>query len=911
MNYCPNCGTANRDGSRFCNECGHKLPSKTGIICPMCSHVNPAGNVYCDNCQARLVPLTPSSQPDQPPAGSQAAPPPGAPIIKGLSLPTKPAEPEPAQENEPEDMPEWLIKLRAAAPRASEVKPAPSEPEPAAGGDQPSGDMPDWMRPATGDEPDWFRRISESQTTPPASQPAPQPSDEDLPDWLKELGVGEPEPPAAPAAPPPQPAQTPVDEEPDWLKSMREEPTAGAPDEEVPDWLKGMDLGLSAAPEAAPAREDTSLDWLTGSPEAEATPLAEESISLDWLDQMRTERAEPESEAEAHADVPDWLSDLRASPPADEAPAEEPAAAPGEEPDWLASLGALSQAEPPAETEASEEPDWLAAIRASSPQETDTPEPAEAPAGEADWLRALSEPASAAPGTETPDMADDVPAWLRELPVEPAPQPAEARDVPDWLRGATAEESEPAETPPVSAFVGDEVESIEPGEVPAWFAEAGKPPPAPSEAKPAGPAEPVELPDWLRDLGPLSQGPAQPEGLPFGEAAPTPPGQLPDWLKTLQPSGEAPAFADESGKLIDSSAEDTGLEAAAIPSWLEALRPSQVSAVPAAPEDGFVESEGVLAGLRSVLPASPLMASMQGAPAATRLQIPAADISRAGLFQELLARGALAPTIVQFRPGRRARMGDRISRWIIAFLIIFAAAFPNGSGLVSAFYRLGDVDAGLFDDARSQIDSLGAGDTVLMAFDYDPFQSGEMDPIAEAYLMHLQQKGASVTVVSTNPAGGSIASRLLDKVNATGTEDLAFDVAGFFPGQAAGIQSVLTGMRADVIIVLAGSPESMRLWIEQSALTGLRTPILAGLSAGALPQVQPYLQSGQVQAAVSGLMGGLAYQRALDPELDADDDGLDRVVRSESLYLVQLVFALILFFGIIVSLLMPGARRAG
>ena len=58
MIYCPNCGTANRDGSRFCNECGRKLQSKTGIICPMCSRVNPGGNVYCDNCHARLVPLT-------------------------------------------------------------------------------------------------------------------------------------------------------------------------------------------------------------------------------------------------------------------------------------------------------------------------------------------------------------------------------------------------------------------------------------------------------------------------------------------------------------------------------------------------------------------------------------------------------------------------------------------------------------------------------------------------------------------------------------------------------------------------------------------------------------------------------------------------------------------------------------
>jgi hypothetical protein len=26
MIYCPKCGTANRDGSKFCNECGGRLP---------------------------------------------------------------------------------------------------------------------------------------------------------------------------------------------------------------------------------------------------------------------------------------------------------------------------------------------------------------------------------------------------------------------------------------------------------------------------------------------------------------------------------------------------------------------------------------------------------------------------------------------------------------------------------------------------------------------------------------------------------------------------------------------------------------------------------------------------------------------------------------------------------------------
>ncbi len=57
MIYCFKCGTANRDGSRFCNECGERLA--TFISCPSCNFPNLSTARFCNGCGAKLGPETP------------------------------------------------------------------------------------------------------------------------------------------------------------------------------------------------------------------------------------------------------------------------------------------------------------------------------------------------------------------------------------------------------------------------------------------------------------------------------------------------------------------------------------------------------------------------------------------------------------------------------------------------------------------------------------------------------------------------------------------------------------------------------------------------------------------------------------------------------------------------------------
>ena len=634
-----------------------------------------------------------------------------------------------------------------------------------------------------------------------------------------------------------------------------------------------------------------------------AAPVAEEEP--DWLANLRRE---PLETSEPAGETPDWLMAVE-EPPAAEAPAAQPA--PAEEvPDWLMGLRGPSQPEPAAEP-AEQVPDWLIGAR----EQPEAP-PAEHPEAEApDWLSRLS----GAP--EAPPEQAEAPEWL--MGVAPAvggepPAPATqtpAEEVPGWLRDfriaePTPEAPAPSPATPVSAFVGERAETEEQAEVPDWLSEAARP--APPAAAPEAPAEPVEVPAWLRDLGPLPAAAAapHPEETPFGEAPAAVPGEFPEWLRGQQPGQPTPAFADESGRTLTPEAT-TGLEAATIPSWLQALKPPEVPGeAVAAPHEAFVETEGILAGLASVLPAAEVMGRAQGAPASRNVGIPAADLARAGVFGELLARGALAPTVIKPRQVAGSRVGDVVVRVLIALLLLVVAVLPNSLGFASSFIQLGEVDAGLYKPAADQVAALSEGQHVLMVFDYDAFQALEMRPIAEAFLSHLAQRGARATLVSLNPTGLALADTVLSRLPEEVALDVVLAAPIYYPGQAIGAQRALLDNPADLLVVLSGSPDSVRLWIEQVSAAGLHTPIVAGISAGALPQAQPYVQSGQVRGAVAGMVGGLAYQRALDPDLDAGDSGLDRVVRTESVYVSQLAFALILIAGMIVSLI-TGSRQAG
>lgn len=362
MVYCPRCGAANQDGSRFCTKCGAPIPT-TGTRCPVCGTVNPVGNVYCDHCHARLIPPAVSA-----PGGSEESPQ----SIKGLSLPSRPlmgegedwlaqlraaaAEPSPREEQEAEppaaEIPEWLLQLGVVPPIAA---PGPeteagAPPFLASALEEPIQERPEWLagpealpeEPVPegvlkGPAPEEVLRAPElyAPEAPPVEGPAPVPPFAELPDWLAEL-TGAPAP-VGPKGPPPF-VEAPLE--------LPEEPSAFTPEEPalpvseapsvplgLPDWMR--EIGPPAppeTPEAPKAVPPIALDWLEEG--LAAAPPQEVATVVPPI--IVEEEALP---GPPPAEVPDWLLAARERPEtAPRAPSDFGGLVPAEIPEWLKPL---------------------------------------------------------------------------------------------------------------------------------------------------------------------------------------------------------------------------------------------------------------------------------------------------------------------------------------------------------------------------------------------------------------------------------------------------------------------------------------------------------------------------------------------------------------------------------------------
>jgi hypothetical protein len=829
MLYCPKCGTANRRGSRFCNECGEMLPMHTGLRCPMCGAMNPVQNAYCDQCNARIVPLT---VPGAEEMKDESSP------IRGLSLPTIPHGETPAaaepQEVKAEEAEDWLARSQDSGEGEAEPQ-APQEEEGAQ---------------------DWLTRLRV-----PTAGTAEESKVED---WLAQLRgstaeeIPTPEPEAEFAEP-----SEPV-EIPDWLRGMEPMVSAEQPSTAAPEQPQEL-APIEPAPETIPAEPE---------PEEAAfeTPTLAPAEVPEWLQELAPAEpapekaaAEPEEAASeiptlAPAEVPEWLQELAPAEPAPEkaaaepekAPLEMPTLAPAEVPEWLQELASTEPA--PEAVPAEPEPEEMAF-------EMPTPVPAEIP----EWLQELApaQPVSeeTIPAMPTP-VPGEIPEWLQGLaPAEPIPSAAE--QIP---AEPAPEETVPAMSAPV------------PGEIPEWLQDLAPAEPIPSAAEQI-PVEPVseetvpamiapvpgEIPEWLREAAPPSPPPFVSEPV-LVEA------ETPDWLAEPKeraapptPEGAPPPFAIEPDT---AAAEAAGLARAEIPAWLEAMRPS-VGVAGAAIEEEPAESGGLLEGLRGVL--SPL--SIAEAAHAREGISPAgaseAALARAQLLQSLLTRPAEAPQ-PELRK-RAAGVSELIPRLLIAavlFTVVAGILLPQYvDGLPYQVPTLTQPNPSSVDGAYNLIEGISENESVLIAFEYGGAQADELNAVAEPILKHLMEQKAVISAASTQPEGLAVAEALRIHINAEGQQALEYSAPPIYqPGNATGVARILARAetRPTLIIVLAAQPDPLRWWIEQAQAhyRGASPPIVAGVSAALEAATSPYFDAnaGQLKGLVSGLSGAAAYE---------------------------------------------------
>ncbi len=695
----------------------------------------------------------------------------------------------------------------------------------------------------------------------------------------------------------------------------------------LPEWLRDED---EAPPSATP-------DWLSQTPE----PSHPEP---DWLP-VPDQTVHPSTETTAPPEVspPSWLQSLRATivPPEEEAGTEPPPFTFAGEPGDVPQTGTGSDIEAPSWLigeqptrsgggEDVEAPSWLIGEQLDhgsdeSPEQPagstfppasgavdESIEPVDLPA----WLRELpiDNAAQASPSPQTASRGEELPAWLRQDEPSTTALPEDARsagDLPDWLRDIAAAPPAPPAAP--SAPVAETTPPA--GDLPDWLTGALSTPDIPSvEEKPvAPPSTPSDLPDWLQapDASPGATG-------------------LPDWLRGAEVPAATDAYDGRSYTTEPAAPRGSSdlLSGMDLPEWLRVEPEPKPEPPPLSGRDldwltrlGSIAEDETITGVTVATPKLP----PPPAPKRTEEQVAALN-----LLSRLAAEPipAATPLPLPEPTGALQRIGlERMLSMILLILVIVAILVP---GLFPALETPPAIPGA--SEIYRQIAALGANDVVLIGYEWDARRVGELRPLEQAVIGQLIAQNVKLILVSTDPQGTLLQFDLLDTLRQAGyrQQGEGYLLLGYKPGGEMALRMVgrdfQTVLRSDyrsddatgsvlitgfdtgrpiarlndlsLIIVLADDTPDVQGWMEQvypQAQTGDRPVSLVFLlPEEAAPIVQPYMRQPGVTA-LAGRRGALAYA-ALGQNAGSFDPMIARSIAQQRL--ATLLFALVLLFGL-------------
>ncbi len=415
-----------------------------------------------------------------------------------------------------------------------------------------------------------------------------------------------------------------------------------------------------------------------------------------------------------------------------------------------------------------------------------------------------------------------------------------------------------------------------------------------------------------------------PAEIPQGDFAPPPTSPQPDAQAVSSSPFEIAALPDWLSTELDQDAaekksgEGSGenLAPAEMPSWLQALKPrTKPAQISASQElDGRLESSGPLAGFTGVLPGTGAESPLHGDTSDALPRLTASDVQRkyASLMDAVLNEETpLAPPVkrVEARKSRLIRLAATAAAiLLLLFLIVFGTQILDMPGLFP-------LETVAF---HNTLESLPVDSKVLIAVDYDPAYTGELQSISQTILDQLIVKNSGLIFISTLPSGPVLADDLLNKALIDQPQydrELTLNL-GYLAGGSNGLQELTTrpttvitrawnrlpawsqpavaGIERlsefDGIILITDSFETGRAWIEQVQPTLDGVPLLIASSAQSSPLFQPYLGSGQVDGLIAGYAGEAAYDQIL---------GIQDGVRSkwDAFMIGQSLMILIIMFG--------------
>lgn len=643
-------------------------------------------------------------------------------------------------------------------------------------------------------------------------------------------------------------------------------PYCGTPNRPEDDRCKSCHRPLDSSRDRksrTPERED--LDWLAG--------FRGDTSDLPQNPDSPAESGDQESGQLEEAEIPEWLERIRRRSMEDRMRHEMQTRRLG--PDTSSHLPASGE-----ESDVSKDKSPEEEASAQTPQE---PEQTEQDTGEPETfadLTALEEPYSL--GLEEPQLAEK--------------ESSETEDATDWLEQILPEKPDadfefPGRELPTE-FADEEPAADEESEKDTWKGTE-------LETFPEGAGQgdfKTELPDWFEESE-VGSGEELFMEIP-GDILPES-----EQAEEAEPSGELagspiPAEMTESEAEISGEVEpslppkkESELEEAHIPGWLEAIRPIE-SVAPerfAADADNQTETQGPLAGFQGVIPAGELVSRTTKSPdQSLKLQVSEKQSVYAGLLENLIAdEGRPA----EHKP-EKAAAPSAVLRFLVGLILIGLLAFllVNGTQF-SQLPRLYPLETVTFYDSFQQLRQLQQPPArVLVAADYEPALTGEIQTIASLPIRQLLETGSLLVLVSTVPGGPALGQQLVENA-ANGLENFQLEDQvinlGYLVGGSASLASlavqpstaaparldgtyawdspILAGIQSvadfDGLVLLTDNPETARAWVEQVQLHLGGRPLLVISSAQAAPMILPYYQSNQIQGVMAGLSGSAVYEQ--------------------------------------------------
>ncbi len=406
---------------------------------------------------------------------------------------------------------------------------------------------------------------------------------------------------------------------------------------------------------------------------------------------------------------------------------------------------------------------------------------------------------------------------------------------------------------------------------------------------------------------------------------------IPDWLEKVRLdeldidnekySTEAEVDKPQLSSPIEPN-DTNAISQANLPEWLKAIRPIEVVTpdVSRIKPSKRVEQAGPLAGLTGVLSTeniSNLYASSKTAD--LNIEITEKQKMHAALLEEIISPINLQSITSQNKTDEKQFLSIVVP---VLFLILIVFSIFFNKNIFSFPVEIPAETVRFHNLITGYLNQNQTPEDILLISEMDASAYPEMNLISKSVIENLFANNHRISSLATNPNGIIVSTAILENATQSiATYNFAENVInlGYLPANHLGIQSFLADPRGtiltdyegnaiwtssylsnvdsitdfDLIILMTDNAEKSRVWIEQIKIFAPDIGFVVISTTQAIPLLQPYVDSHQIDGMIGGIPGNLAFTNLLDSK----SNELERFA-----FLNQISVLLIIIFLLIGSL---------